>query len=53
MATLYYTEHVQIAQTQIPTPYLCVIHEFESKSVPKSVSGNVNEPQVHLYITSA
>ena len=41
MATLYYTEHVHIAQTQIPTPYFCKGQESESES---SVSGNVNEP---------
>ena len=42
MATLYYAEHVHIAQTQtrIPTPCFCVGQE----SVSESVSGNVNEP---------
>ena len=40
MATLYYSEHVHIAQTrtQIPTPYFCVRYESESKSVPESVA---------------
>ena len=38
MATLYCTEHVHIAQTQIPIP--CTGQE----SGPESVSGNVNEP---------
>ena len=28
----------------IPTPYFCRGQESESKSVPKFVSGNVNEP---------
>ena len=38
-------------QTRIPTPYFCVGQEIESKSVPKSVSGNVNEPfYLHLGI---
>ena len=38
MATLYYSEHVHIAQTrtQIPTPYFCV--RYESKSIPESVA---------------
>ena len=42
MATLYYAEHVHVAQTQtrIPTPYFCVGQESESESV----SGSVNEP---------
>ena len=42
MATLYYAEHVYIAQTQtwIPTPYFCKRQESESESV----FGNVNEP---------
>ena len=46
MATLYYAEHVHIAQTQtrIPSPYFCTGQEFESESVSESVSGNVNEP---------
>ena len=44
MATLYYAEHVHIAQTRIPTPYFCVGQEPESESVPESVSDNVNEP---------
>ena len=46
MATLYYTEHVHIAQTWtwIPTPYFCIERECESESVPESISGNVNEP---------
>ena len=47
MTTLYYTEHVHIAQTQtqtkIPTPYFCAVQKSESKSVPVSISGNVNE----------
>ena len=44
MATLYYAEHVHIAQTQIPLPKFCKGQESESCSVPESVSGNVNEP---------
>ena len=50
MATLYYAEHVHIAQTwtQIPTPYFCVGQVSESESVPESVSGNVNEPWVGI-----
>ena len=45
MATLYYTENVHIVQpqTRIPTPYFCIGQAFGSESVPKSVSGNVNE----------
>ena len=43
MATLYYTEHVHIAQTQIPTPYFCAVQESESKPVHEFISGNVNE----------
>ena len=43
MATLYYAEHVHIAQTQIPNPYFCVGQESESKFVPESESGVVNE----------
>ena len=45
IATLCYTEHVHIAQTQtqIPTPYFCAVQESESKSVPVSIYGNVNE----------
>ena len=39
-ATLYYVEHVHIAETQIPTTYFCVGQISESESV----SGNVNEP---------
>ena len=41
MATLYYAEHVHIAQTltRIPTPYFCTGQE--SESVPVSKSGNV------------
>ena len=44
MATLYYAEHVHIAQTQIPTPYFCSGQEYESESKPKCISGNINEP---------
>ena len=46
MATLYYAEHVHIAQTwtRIPTPYFCVGQESKFESIPKSKSGNVNEP---------
>ena len=46
MATLYYVEHVHIAQTlhQIPTAYFCVGQESESESVPEFIYGNVNEP---------
>ena len=45
-ATLYYTEHVYIAQTptQIPTTCFCVGHKSES------VSGNVNEPKERVTI---
>ena len=41
---LYYAEHVHIVQTRtgIPIPYFCIAQQ--SKSVPESVSGNVNEP---------
>ena len=47
MATLYYAEHVHIAQTWtwIPTPYFCIEQKAESESVPESISGNVYEPQ--------
>ena len=46
MATLYYTEHIHIAQTwtQILAPCFCVGQELASESVPESVSGNVNKP---------
>ena len=27
MATMYYGEHVHIAQSQIPTPYFCIGQE--------------------------
>ena len=37
-------QNISQTQTQILTPYLCVGQESESESVPKSVSGNVNEP---------
>ena len=37
MAKLHCAEHVQIAQTRIPTPYFCTGQESES------FSGNVNE----------
>ena len=49
MATLYYAEHVHIAQTwtQIPTPYFCMGQESKSESVPEFVSGNVNESYDH------
>ena len=45
MVTLYYAEHVHIAQTwtRIPTPYFCLGQESESESMSESVSGNVNE----------
>ena len=41
MATLYYAEHVHIAQTrtQISTPNFCVGDESEYVPVPESVSG--------------
>ena len=42
--TLYYAEHVHIAQTQIPTLYFCSGQEYESESKPESISGNINEP---------
>ena len=46
MATLHYTEHAHIAQTQtrILTPYLFRGQESKSESVPESISGNVSEP---------
>ena len=46
MATLYYGEHVHIAQTRtrIPIPYFCTGQESKSESLPESVSGNVNKP---------
>ena len=46
MATLYYKEHVHIAQTQtqIPIPYFCREQESECESVPESIFGNINEP---------
>ena len=46
MATLYYAEHVHIAltKTQIPAAYFSTGQEFEAEAIPKSVSGNVNEP---------
>ena len=42
IATLYWAEHVRIAQTRTlsPTPYFCIGRESESESVPESVSGN-------------
>ena len=51
MATLYYAENVPIAltQTPIPTPHSCIGQESESKSVPESVFGNVNEPLVAFH----
>ena len=51
IATLYYAEHVHIAQTQtyIPTRYFCVGQESNSESVPESISGNVNDPS-HIEI---
>ena len=47
MATLCFTEHVRIAQTQtrVPTPYFRKGQEYESESVPESVSVSVNVPQ--------
>ena len=46
MATLYYTQNVHIAwtQTRIPTPYLGIVQEWESESVPVSVSGYAFKP---------
>ena len=46
MATLYYAEHVHIAQTQtqIHTPYFYIGQESESKPVSVSESGNVFRP---------
>ena len=32
MVTLYYVEHVHIAQTRIPTAYFCVGQESESNT---------------------
>ena len=45
LATLYYAEHIHVAQTQtqISTPYFCTGQESEWECVPDSVSGNVNE----------
>ena len=53
MATLYYAEHVHIAQTQtrIPTPYFCTGQESESESVPESISGNLNEPWILMHFS--
>ena len=47
IATLYYAEHVYIAQTrvQIPTLYLGIGQESKSESVPVSECGNVFKPQ--------
>ena len=42
--TLYYAEHVHIAQTQIPTLYFCSGQEYESESKPESISGYINDP---------
>ena len=44
MGTLYYAEHVHIAQiqTQIPTPYFCKGQKSQSESVPKS--SNIIKP---------
>ena len=46
MATLCCAEHVHITQTWtwIPISYFCIGEECQSKSVPESISGNVNEP---------
>ena len=35
VAALHYAEHVHIAQTRtrIPTPYFCIVQEFEAESV--------------------
>ena len=38
------TFNIVQTRTQIPTPYFCTGQESESKSVPESVSDNVNEP---------
>ena len=45
MATFYYVEDAQIAQThtQIPGPYFSIVQE--SKSVPVSESSNVIKPE--------
>ena len=53
MATLYYGQHVHIAQTRtsIPTSYICVGQESESESILESIFGNVNEPLGHIYAT--
>ena len=50
MATLYYPEHVYMAQTltQIPTPYFCVGQESKFESVPESVSRSVIEPKEEI-----
>ena len=47
IATLYYAEHVHIAQIQtwIPTSYFCTGQESESKSV----SSNVNKSLHHVF----
>ena len=37
-ATLYYAEHVHIAQTRMPTPQFCIEQESEFKSIRKSAS---------------
>ena len=53
MATLYYAEHVHIAQTLtwIPTPYFCVGQEYyNSMPISESISGNVDEPLGFIYI---
>ena len=45
MATLYYVEHVHIAQTRtrITTAYFRMGQESKSESVPELIFGNVNE----------
>ena len=47
MATLYYAEHVHIAQTRtrIPTAYLCIGQKSQSESLPVSEPGNVFKPK--------
>ena len=54
MATLYYAEHVHIAQTliRIPIPYFCVGQESESESISESISRNINESLLYLPFSS-
>ena len=54
IATLHYTEHIHMAQTQtwIPTPHFCIGQESESKSIPLSEFNNVSKPKFYTKILS-